>query len=955
MPGNPTNSVIEKGSKKPLLSGSKTRTNNFAGRIKIPFLAPFSLFCIALTVRCLYIAVLLEHRIVHFGDAYNFLRSGSALYSAIASSSNSLDFFQKIFVSKPSSLHLLQSMKSFELTDRLLIDGPVYPSYLAFIEWLSGINPYNPAFDSSAIQLCLCNSVMDALACVLVYACGRLAFEKRAAVISALLFAFYPAFVINTQHCYSESFSYFMLCAWVSITLLLSLRHSKVNTQTWLVLGLLSGLLMLSKPAFVMVPPLTAALLIFFHLVFPRKKHFAAAESHSNRKFYLNSLCLISGLIISLGPWLYFNKTASGKYSLFVNRVPSFNLFHGNQLKTDGWLAYPFDGLFPGETTKVIESLRLDAQKAPIDFIGLQFKKIARLWSGVWNEYSYPLFGISCGWQSLFHQLLLFFAVFGFERLLTRSKNAALSRSFKAGLILSGIVLFHFAYIPFEAISRYAVTAMPFVILLASFAIADISKQKQGLWRLLGLTTLSSAVIWELSASEKLSNFLAALLPTNLLGLSPWISWSIGCIGILILIVQTNRIQKSFITLTAGVLVLIVSWFYTTQSNDWREWSVILSSSQPAVTQVIRMPKRAQYLPASNGLCYVIVDLQSQVLAPRLRITLNGHTLEQELIPLAQLQSDNADILQCLSLQAQGMSVDFRSFRQWWAIPFHESELHWNANNEITIEPQFPEDRIRLFGQYCTTDALADADGSSELPSIRSFSYTKAFSTFDNEDPRVLEKRPVFGKTIVPTKSGQSTDLSAEPGRQYGHYRIRFLVPGEHNSSISLIQTNNSSTFTKSFSLPKTGWRVEGSNPYSFTPPDSPLQMPTQLPSGTRFNLACELKELTGNHHNALISLNFTGIDKLGQPVAWNSPWQPTGIPISPQRWIRTTFSDTLPDQILKLDKLQANILLSPFQPDYLFLKRKQALKCTVLVKDMQFRLGQSLGLPKGSADWLIY
>jgi hypothetical protein len=155
--------------------------------------SPLLIFSFAFILRYLYNAVFMEHRIAHFGDAYNFLRSGTCLLEAAASSHTPMELIGKIYHASAPQTQLLQSMTSMKLTDRLLIDGPVYPAYLAIVEWLSGVNPFNPIFDSHTVQISLCNSFVDALSCVFIYLAGRLAFNRRIALFAAVLFAIYPA------------------------------------------------------------------------------------------------------------------------------------------------------------------------------------------------------------------------------------------------------------------------------------------------------------------------------------------------------------------------------------------------------------------------------------------------------------------------------------------------------------------------------------------------------------------------------------------------------------------------------------------------------------------------------------------------------------------------------------------------------------------------------------------
>ncbi|MBY0550387.1 MAG: glycosyltransferase family 39 protein [Candidatus Obscuribacterales bacterium] len=995
-----------------------TKFNNLPG-----WLSMVLLFVTALIPRALYNCAWIEHRICHFGDAYNFLRSGSAMFHAVATAKSPVDVLNIFFAPTPPSGPILQAMTSMNLTERLLIDGPVFPAWLALIEWISGVNPINPIFDTFSVQMCLCNSVLDALCCVLVFVCARLAFNKRTALIAGLLFAFYPAAIINTQHCYSEPFSYFVLTAWLALTLRLSLRHA--DGTAWRIvecagLGVVTGVLMLSKPAFVLLPPLAG--FIIFALKAPSLLRRAVGKPivQSGRGQVVACLsALIIGFALSVSPWLFFNKAVTGQWSLFVNRVPAFNIFHGNQLKTDGWRCYPYRGSFPGESKEVVAAVLRDGAKEPVAFVGLELKKLARLWSGVWNEYHYSLFGIPIEGQSLFHQLILFLSALSIPLILRRRRNVGLSRELSAGLVLVAVVAFHFAYLPFEAISRYAVTAMPAACILAAHVIsAGLRRQASQL-----ATVVAAGVVSFLSLSWQgtLASSLAGVLPDA--ALSPWIAWSVAAMPLVVTTVYSvrylsARIRSCYIPVACApvslcLLVLLVSLSYSVQSRDWREWSTKLESGT-TVRRTFALPATMSMDNESVG--FILLDLQSEVLAPRVRVVVNGVALNDEPFPLARLMPENRDVLQCLAIQGEGMGRDFRGFRHWWVVPVSPGVLHVGGENQIELSTDQSDDAIQLFGDYATpAQAGANADGERFLPSLYSYSYTKGFTTFDHRDPRVFEAVTVGGKTLSNSvvKNGfeESADLSSASGIQRGAFRMFVLLPQrtrvvpDTQSSLSndlsgvacgvrAVEEQTQSVAAKvspsenfggvacgafavqspaqcpvvrdarSFDVPLTSTLsivgpdserdVSGNNPVSFSPV-APFLLPKGLPAQSRFKFSGWLKGKTTNRAG-FVSLNFEGTAADGSHKLWNSQWQPIGIPLAGSQWRPTTFSDEIPDEILRLDDCKVTVLFSPFQPDYLFLRKKEALKCTMQVRDANFTLLQPLPLPPlREREWRLY
>ncbi len=919
---------------------------------------PAFIFSFAFFLRYLYNAIFMEHRIAHFGDAYNFLRSGSALLQAATSSGGVIEFFNKIYHPAEPHVQLLQSMTSMNLTDRLLIDGPVFPAYLAAVEWITGLDPANPIFDAHSVQICLCNSVIDALACVLIYFGARFAFNKKTAVLSAILFASYPAAIINTQHCYSEPFSYFLLCAWTSLTLAVVLRHSKLLrfpvAASWVGIGLLSGLLMLSKPAFVMLPPMVAAVCVLIatvRLFVLKTSKEVRQKSFGNllRTYIKNGLLAALGAIVILTPWVFFNKAASGQYSVFVNRVPSFNIFHGNQIKTDAWRCYPFIGTFPGDSAHVIAALAVDAKADPATFVGLQFKKVARLWAGEWNEYHYSLFGIPLDVQNVYHQLLLLLGSIGLAYGLFYARSKTLSRTFTASAILGTIILFHFAYIPFEAISRYAITAMPACVMLAASLLVQVSLRR--CWAaFFALIASAGFVFYLLSLSGQFATLIAAFLPLASISLAPFLSVALDFAGLCLVgflvhkvfrFVIEDRRGSNIATLFISALLLgtgVVAGVYTIQSQDWKEWSAQVPSAAK-LSQAIVLPVD---FAAKSKTAFVLLDINSDALSAPLSIEINGHKIQEPLVPLAQLQPDNTDIVQCLAIQAEGMSRDVRGFRNWWVVPFDSSLLNAGTANTVSVSSLDDSAQIRLFGDY-RTNAKADGtdDGFLYLPSLRSFSYTKGFTTFDHRDPRVFEKMHVLGRT-----QQASGDMSESAGVQSGAFRLRILVPTA-SSGLNAAQEAVSPAVAQLLATPvvlqdKTK-QVLGKDPSSFIADVSVVNLPS-LPEGIRFEYSCEIKKLSGERP-CFVSLSFSGTDEKGLAHSWTSRWQPIGIAKS-SSFKTTSFSDTIPNEMVHLRSLRIQPMFSPFQPDFLFLHKKDALKSGIEVRNARLRFLPALDLP---------
>ena len=186
----------------------------------------------------------------------------------------------------------------------------------------------------------------------------------------------------------------------------------------------------------------------------------------------MHRLLLVVGLSLVFVPWLAFTHKITGRYLLCVNRSPSLNLFVGNQLVRDGWRAYPFQPGIPDSVAPTVSEILAQATAAPVSFLSLELRKIPRLWLGVWNEFQYPVFGIPVLLQEMIHQLILGLAACGFVVLVTKPGSRQTKDTVVA--LLSAILVVHSLYVGVEPISRYAMTALPAIFMLAGYTISTL-------------------------------------------------------------------------------------------------------------------------------------------------------------------------------------------------------------------------------------------------------------------------------------------------------------------------------------------------------------------------------------------------------------------------------------------------------------------------------------------------
>ena len=102
------------------------------------------------------------------------------------------------------------------------------------------------------------------------------------------------------------------------------------------------------------------------------------------------------------------------------------------------------------------------------------------MWSLPWNDFRYKVFGLSITLQEYWHRLLillgiggLFAALYGIEAKGVKAKDIGFITAASISVVVG-----HFVYVPFESLSRYGYTSMPFMILLAAYLLCVVSQSR---------------------------------------------------------------------------------------------------------------------------------------------------------------------------------------------------------------------------------------------------------------------------------------------------------------------------------------------------------------------------------------------------------------------------------------------------------------------------------------------
>lgn len=987
---------------KTLLESIQQKAESIAdnlGLLRHPFVFPALLFIIAFVIRAAYL-LQSEHRVLQFGDAFYYLTTGTELAKAIASSTDWQSLFNQLTPAAPLNQEDNNSFLSVELPMRLVLDGPIYPGFLALVATLCGFaSQAKPQFDSYSVPVGMANAFVDVCSCLLIYYLGSRAYGRKVGAVAGLMWAFYPAASINLARAYSEQFAYFLVLALLSTALFA--REGKLKLPQLGGAGFLFGLLVaavtLARPTFVLIVAAIIASLVFSDWLANQKSGIPWHQSWCGKRRLTALVLSLLGAAVLFVPWAQITTKSLGKPAMLVSRAPAYNLFVGNQVVTDGWKTWPLVPGYTGDLRKTMDGILENFAKQPFEMFALELKKLPRLWAGGWNEFRYSFFGLSFEAQNIWHSFCLLMGFVGVCLVAARIRAERSSTLTFVGTSTLLIIGVHFMYVAFEPISRYSLTALPFVHLFAAVTVVALLRREAYIsFLLLAVSGLVFFGILQGRASAApilLENFPALGILTvrfieqvSILGL--WfVLWQFVIRAIGSAKGSPVMPQSRFLVMLCFAFASL-SWFCAAHFEPCRtEWMCDLRSEMQTVSQEQAMPAEntlAAWLTETNdkdaldplNTAFLLVDFEHDMGQPAINLTINRTTWRTVALPWYQVLGKEGDIPTIMNMQGSAMGRDWRSFRQWWAIPIPRGLLKSGEPNEIAIGFGFAEAplTVRLFGDYFTSE---DTD-SINLPSLELFSWTRGFATYDVRDTRVYELTPGLSKITNPalwfSHVSESKDLSPEPGLQVGAYRIRIAIPRSPGSAqaVSTAPATADKESKPPLKLPElTPQQFEdsapstiakkledvtiiGADPTSYMMYKEGVKLPGDLKKGAIIDFGCLLKSDRKRQSGPIVVI-FEGTDVHGNRVKWSSPWQPTMVSCD-KSWRRFHASYVVPEHMRVMKDLSVNVMFNVFSIDELFTNKKKALTEVLMVRDSNLTLYAPLRLPEGKKlDWMIF
>jgi hypothetical protein len=855
------------------------------------------------------------------------------------------------------------------LIDFLVRSGPVHPLYLGTIFHFSGLGGTLDAARVNCWSVVLANCAIDSLACVGIYYAARLIFNRRAAVLAALLSVIYPGAVLNTMHCYPESLGYAMVSVWICLASALMLRRRK-NDLAWLTayaLGVVSALIAFCVPALMAMPIFAGGLMAAYKI--RSNKNAATLAS-----YIVPTSTLLLGCASVLAPWFWMQQTAMATIRLCSLTALESQLWTGNLIPCEGWSTIPPLDLFGDNFALTMRNFLKSLALAPIQYFCLFCQKVPRLWAGCWNDYGTSLFGLNAIGLNIWHGLLLFCAFLGASLSSLHHTRWRDSRTLVCSVGLAAIIVYHFAFSIFSPVSRNALTALPAIIVLAAGALEQLIRKNHSHKSTLLLFGAAILLFWRLASGS--CNIVPFVIGVTLSELAARIS-DIALIAAawIVLLQLALRVVRSITNtqVSSASDMLKVGCFFAVvgtigcgyADQRWREWSANLKSGNDAVLETIKLPDAANIPQLDTAGCaFVLLDISAGGQPPPVVAAVNHVSNGSEPIPWLMLKPFDLESFKTLALTANGMGRDWRSFRQWWAIPVPFSALKFGQDNQVSVMLQRSEQPLScsVFGQYGLVRDHQNGTGTvSIVPSMNTVSWDKGFATYEAGDIRLIEPTIMQGKVVDSGLSNGTTvmkgDLSYEHGLQGGNYRMRLAVPIRTGFTFGPVTSQSQPTPTSQMSVPflrEDAITISGSDTSSQSITGTDCILPAQTTAGSLLTFQCDLRGFTDETTGA-ISIELAGTDEFGQPINWTSHWQPVCVDVS-KEWKPFSVSEFVPESFAQSKDLHAVVKIIPYDAARLIAHRDAALKQQIGAKQMKLELQSFVRLPREqNRDWVVF
>jgi hypothetical protein len=677
------------------------------------------------------------------------------------------------------------SMSCWEMKELLLCDGPILPSLGAAVCLL--LNKTSALMD--ARPLIVLQAVLHAISAALVCLLSRrLCTSGTAGLTAGVIWALYPPALVGAGKFLSETLTTAVTLSIVTVLSLLPFRQQRgrpaLVATAALVTGVLTGSVMLTKPAL-------AATIYLVNLA-------ALCLLRRGRPVFI--VCLVVAALLTVLPWAAFTKVTTGSISFSNQRMPTLNVVTGLDPETDGWgclLEAPFVSMFPHNDDAFATALGI-IKSYPGQSLNLTLRKIPRLWSDPWNDYRQKCLAMTISIQQWWHRVLLFFGICGITlflssnggksaqqhrtksslayptpRLLDRADDSPLLTSLATNFIGYASLLLiggHLVYLLVVANLRYGFTAMPFLVIFASFAVTAVKSSRPTLCTTTALATtcLLFLPLLNVDLVPLLSAWGATVQPARLIDGLVKTTFTLTASAAVCWVVRARLghagISPAGILAICGFALFAAAVILANATTDSviTEWPCALANGSHADRKIVLKGS-----PGHNpDWALLIFDGDSN--SDQAVASINGRRLWERPKPL-YAYTGNQNELGGFQIYSSLLRQPIERFRHWRALPIPLSQLNLAGPNTVTIEAASGA-CLTVYGSY------QPDQNRMKIPSLTQQSATRLLGSANNLDVRLIDLRTVDASRSQSSLTAASNrfqkDLSPAFGLQTGQYHI---------------------------------------------------------------------------------------------------------------------------------------------------------------------------------------
>ena len=721
----------------------------------------------------------------------------------------------------------------------LMLDGPILPAMGMLAFFLA--NKFPSAADSSVLVTMQC--AIQAFGSLYIFLLTRRLFKSpKVALLAALGWTTYPAAIVSCNMFLTEPLACTLSLALIhhlsylvpdfdskfcgllmrkadpaentssqaaslddnaesSISTMppLAQKHKLTELANCFFAGTLWSMFALLKPA--MLPAST----IVFGMALVSK--FISHEKNDSVKTAFAAKLIapataIAGALVVILPWVAFAYVTTKQITIIPSRRPVYNILQGCVLEGDGWGWYPTHPVAmmhdDAESAPAVMVSLIDAD--PAGFANLALRKITRFWNMPWNDYRYKILGLPFKLQALYQTLITLSGIAGLVVLMSQLATGRYkSKEIFLALSISILLLGHLIYVPFEGISRYGFTAMPFIIICA---VALFRQAASGGWRRVA-TVFAALALCTLTFKSDPVPFLMELVHKIEIASAIQSAFRITAIALLVFVSykasnfeKQQRDAKLMFALLASLFFLVgtfVCGAFALSMNETHIWAATLKDNWQIERSVLvdELPE-----PSTQGApdwALVLVDGNENI--GQAKILVNGEEIKGKLSSIYQFDAQHYDLEDWLNQFASLTRKPPDAVPRWRAIeiPLQSLKKGWN---QIRLQaPVQGQGKITVYGDY----EPRSSKGKIVMPFWQEVSPGKFFNdSEDRTDSRIVQR--TYSET-VPSKSSflqepylKRGDLSNAAGLQTGEYRIFLMLgfangfPPEHRTEALLDQ-----------------------------------------------------------------------------------------------------------------------------------------------------------------------